>query len=241
MNPAHVKKILSIIFCFSFVLGVAGCNPQNGTEILEYEEFCAAKEVMDTYTRQAYEVTKADMSSNQPIIDAYNFSKFQKPFDNYSEEELNKAYQIYQKTASAAESNGFASSEYLSTAKQLTTSSLSDEYEGMYGLNDAEVEYRANIKRNSEHIGMSEEDFIEKILVPYVLVQNFATQFLQKYYFENIYDGLYKQMLKEYQSLWKGNDPYTSEAIAYSSTDEYQNAYVDFLKDYEKFVESSGN
>ncbi|MEG1991303.1 MAG: hypothetical protein RR351_04360, partial [Christensenella sp.] len=92
MNITYFKKILTVIFCCSLILCMTGCGTENRMRILDYEEFCAAKEVMDTYARQAYEITEADMLSNQPIIDEYNNSKFQKLFANYSEDELNKAY-----------------------------------------------------------------------------------------------------------------------------------------------------
>lgn len=238
MNITYFKKILTVIFCCSLILCMTGCGTENRMRILDYEEFCAAKEVMDTYARQAYEITEADMLSNQPIIDEYNNSKFQKLFANYSEDELNKAYYTYKKTAEAAESNGFEPSKYIGTVQKSVTNSLSEEYEKTYGLNAAEQEYRVNIQKNADKSGISQEDFINDIIVPYVIVQNFAVKFFQNYYFENIYEGLYKQMQQEYQKLWNGNDPYTSEAIAYSSMDEYQNAYVGFLKDYENFIES---
>ena len=149
-------------------------------------------------------------------------SRFERPIEDYTEEELMQEYDTLLKVYDLACKNGYEPERYTKESyRNLLLANLEtvDAFEGRDG--EANLAYKQNIEAAAKAAGLSFDEYVDEVMIPYIKVW-YAKEALQSYYFKKIYFGKFKEMNRTEKELYdKWEETQTSEDM---------NAWLDVYK-----------
>ena len=232
------KRLVSFLLCIVVVFA-ASCAKKDIK--LSYEDFVAVKDIEETYSRDIYAALGS--SNVQKLVTEYQMSRFERPIEDYTEEELMQEYDTLLKVYDLACKNGYEPERYTKESyRNLLLANLEtvDAFVGRDG--EANLAYKQNIEAAAKAAGLSFDEYVDEVMIPYIKVW-YAKEALQSYYFKKIYFGKFKEMNRTEKELYdKWEETQTSEDmnawLEFHASEEYQNAYISFMKEFEEYCKT---
>ena len=218
------KLFFIVLLCCALLL--CAC----GTEYaMKYEDFCEALHVMGDLDG---ELGEGETPSEQTA-----YAQFRQIYAADTPEELRAEYDYFNTLLAEAQKHGYRGfgKKADDTARLGVSNVLTDEYEADYGLTESERKYKEDVLEGAQKRGITTDQYIDEVLVPFIVVESFAAAFLKDYYYENIYEGPYRACKQKFDSLCGEDGAPTVEAGQYWNTDEFQQAYASFMQEYSAY------
>ena len=216
----------------NIVIVTIGCTRLN----MSYEDYVDVKDIIETYNRDSDKADSDDLYEEQAIIESYQRTLYSKPIEDYSETELKEEFEMAMNIYNMASTKGYNPNKYDDESyKNIIVGNLNIENENDDQYYEADETYKRNIEKAAEKRNLTFDQFVSKIMIPYIKI-GMAKDYLQSYYFKNIYKGSFKDFNDRSKELTNAGDDIALAELV--TSEEYQNAYISFLKDFDSYCEN---